>query len=233
MTPAAPVAFEHHHGRLLYRRRDGGDVRGREDWALTLNRDGSRTMRCLAITDDSAFVRDVTYTIDHARQPVDAFVRVQVLGRVIGAGYFRTDGDTLRLTADSPAAGRVEQVVPSAGPLHIITHAVMLDGWTFWHYDTNGPADQSLTCYNTSTRWNGTDGPVGRIEQLQVSLIGAEPVTVPAGTFECKHYVLSSDIVKSPPSHLYVTGDHNILVRYDWEGLGLEYVLEHWTKGQP
>jgi hypothetical protein len=37
---------------------------------------------------------------------------------------------------------------------------------------------------------------------------------------------MDSDFLKVPTSDIFVTGKHNVLVKYDWNELDLEYVLE-------
>lgn len=218
--------FRYRRGRLLYRKLSTGAERGREDFALTRNRDGSRTLRCLAMTDDSKFVRDVTYTLGSDRRPVDVFVRLQLADRWVGTGYFRTVGRRLHLTTDGDGTGYTKQRVRVPERFHIMTHAVMLDGWTFWCYDDAAGGEQTLTVYNTSTRWNGTDGPLGRLEPVRVELLGEEDVEVPAGSFRARRFRVASDVLDVPASDLWVTGEDSVLVRYLWQDYDLEYVLE-------
>jgi hypothetical protein len=218
--------LEYHTGRLSYRRKSTGAERGREDFSVTRNRDGSLTMRAVAMTDDSHFIRDVTYTAGKDRRPKDAFIRLQVGERVQGTGYFQILGNRLRITADASDTGRTVQELEAPERFHIITHAVMLDGWPFWALDPKGPNEQRIAVYNTSTKWNGTDGPLGRMETLVIRYIGEEEVTVPAGRFPCRHYRFESpDLPSIPVSDVFVHGDLSLLVRYDWGGLDLEYVL--------
>ncbi len=217
--------LRHRWGRLSYRKLSTGIERGREDWWLTHNRDGSRTLRCLARTDDSHFVRDVTYTVGEDARPVDVFVRLQVKESWVGSGYFRTAEDQLRIVTDGTVNGRSLQTVPVPERFHIMTHAVMLDGWTFWPYDADAGGEQVLTVYNTSTRWDGTDGPLGRLEPLRVELVGEQEIEVPAGTFRARRFLVASDVLDVPPSTIWVTGEDNLLVRYLWEKFDLEYVL--------
>jgi hypothetical protein len=223
-------AFSYQHGRLSYRKRSTGVERGREDFWLTRNRDGSRTLRSVAMTDDSKFVRDVTFTLGADERPADVFVRLQVGAALIGTGYFRTEGDRLRVIVDGAETGHTEQVVPVPPRFHITTHGVMHDGWPFWAYDLAKGGEQIITVYNTSTRWNGTDGPLGRLESLRLKLVGEEKLEVPAGTFPCRRFTLDTDTVKVPTSNIWVTGEDNVLVRYDWGELDLEYVLTSWVK---
>lgn len=218
-------------GRLAYLKRSTGFERGREDFRLTRNRDGSRTLRALAMTDDSRFVRDVTFTLSKDERPQDVFIRLQVGDELRGAGYFRTEGDVLHLTTDTVDTGHTVQSVKVPARFHITTHAVMLDGWPFWAFDPEGPATQSIVAYNTSTRWNGTDGPLGRMETIDVTYHGETEVTVPAGTFPCRHFSFETIHVKDiPTSHVFVTGEDNLLVRYDWTTYDLEYVLTRLTR---
>jgi hypothetical protein len=217
--------LSYRHGRLSYRKKSTGVERGREDWWLTRNRDGSRTLRCLAMTDDSKFVRDAQATVDAEGRTEDAFVRLQVGDRWVGGGYLRLEGNQLRVTTDAASTGRTEQLLEVPSPFHVTTHAVMLDGWIAWGYDLAKGGEQTLTMYNASTRWDGTDGPLGRLETIRVEFLGEEEVTVPAGTFQTRHFRFDADGIDVPTSHLWVTGDDNLLIRYDWSGFDLEYVL--------
>lgn len=223
------LELKYQYGRLSYRRKSTGQERGREDWGLTRNRDGTTTMRCLAMTDDSRFVRDVVFTRNKEGRPIDAFIRLQVDARLIGTGYFRVDGGRLQVTADSLETGHTDQSLKvMSEPFSIVTHAVMLDGWTIFNYDRARGGEQSRAVYNTSTRWNGTDGPLGRMETCRVNLLGDEEVTVPAGTFKATHFTIDSDTLEVPTAHLWVAGEDRILLRYDWGELDHEYVLTSW-----
>lgn len=227
------LELKYQYGRLSYRRKSTGQERGREDWWLTRNRDNTTTMRCLAMTDDSKFVRDVTFTRNKEGRPIDAFVRLQVDTQLIGAGYFRVDGGRLHVTADGIETGHITQTVKTPNELFsIITHAVMLDGWTIFNYDRTRGGEQSRAVYNTSTRWNGADGPLGRMESCRVNLLGDEEVTIPAGTFKATHFTIASSTQEVPTAHLWVAGEDRILLRYDWGELDHEYVLTSWKTEQ-
>lgn len=221
--------FKYQHGRLSYLSKSTGLERGREDWWLTRNRDGTTTMRCLAMTDDSKFVRDVTLTREKDGRPTDVFVRLQVDSQWIGTGYFRVDGGRLNSVVDGIETGHTIQTVKIPTELFtIVTHAVMLDGWMIFNYDRTAGGEQSRAIYNISTRWDGTDGPLGRLETCRVNLISEEEVTVPAGTFKAIHFTIDSDVLKTPTAHLWVAGEDKILLRYDWGELDHEYVLTSW-----
>ena len=218
--------FQYIHGRLSYRKKTAsGEERGREDWWLTRNRDGSRTMRSLAMTDDSKFVRDVSYTLGADERPLQVFIQLQVDEQWVGSGYFRVTGDTMNLVTDSIHTGHTVQSVHVPPRFHVLTHAVMLDGWPAWAFDQTLGGSQTIAVYSTSQLWNGTDGPLGRMTKQQFTLIGTEAITVPAGTFQARRFRIGDNSDPASASDIWVTGEHNILVKYDWPSRGLEYVL--------
>jgi len=221
------MPLRHTTGRLLYRRKSTNAVRGREDFSITENRDGTVTMAALAITDDSKFVRHVVYTKAADGRPGDAFVRLQVNGALVGSGYFRVESDILHITTDTAMTGHTVQAVRIPTDFFaLVTHSVMLDGWIALNYDWEVGGLQRRIFYNTSTLWNGTDGPLGRLETYRVTGLDDKDVTCPAGTFPCRHVRMEADFLKVPASDIYVTGKHNVLVKYDWNEFDLEYVLE-------
>ena len=225
--------LRYQNGRLSYRKKSTGGERGREDWSLTRNRDGTVTMRCLSITDDSKLVRDVIYTSSKSGRPVDAFVRLQAANQLIGIGYFRVYGDRMDVITDGIETGHsVQTVEVPANFFSITTHAQMPDAWMYFNYDRALGGEQIRTFYNTSARLDGADGPLGRMEKCRVQLIGEEEVEVPAGRFKATHFQMDSDNLEVPASNLWVAGEDKILLRCDWGELDLEYVLTSWKVEQ-
>jgi len=225
--------LKYQYGRLSYRKKSTGGERGREDWSLTRNRDGTVTMRCLAMADDSKLVRDVIYTRSKSGRPVDSFIRLQVAGQLIGIGYFRVYDGRMDVITDGIETGHSVQMVDvPADFFSITTHAVMLDGWMYFNYDREKGGEQLRTFYNTSSRLDGADGPLGRMETCRVKLIGEEEVEVPAGRFKATHFQVDSDNLEVPVSNLWVAGEDKILLRCDWGELDFEYVLTSWKVEQ-
>ncbi len=219
--------FEFSHGRLSYRKKNpSGYERGREFWWHTQNRDGSRTMRVLAMTDDSEFVRDVIYVLDANERPLRVHIELQVGEQLVGSGYFQVSGDSMTVVTDGVGTGHTVQVVAVPPRFHVLTHAVMLDGWPTWAFVGEEAGTQTIDVYTTSPLWNGTTGPLGHMTTQNLTLVGTEQITVPAGTFEARHFSFGGESDPANASHVWVTGEHNILLKYDWPPYGMEYVLE-------
>lgn len=190
-------------------------------------------MRTLAMTDDSKFVRDVTYTLGEDGRPLRVFEQLQVDGLLVGSGYFSVTGDTLTIMTDGFDTGHTVQKIKVPERFHILTHAVMLDGWGYWGFVGDKPGDQIKDVYSTSPLWNGITGPLGHMVKSRMTYVGKEQVTVPAGTFEARHFIAGDDKDHSNISHIWVTGEHNILVKYDWPPREMEYLLESLTIENP
>lgn len=236
LTPAVDSGqkLQFTEGRLSYRRKTGSGVeRGREYWWLTHNRDGSRTMRVVAMTDDSKFVRDVIYTLDANERPLLVLIQLQVGPQLVGSGYFRVSGDRMTIVTDGIDTGHTVQVVSVPERFHVLTHAVMLDAWPSWALDLEQGGAQTIGVYTTSPLWNGTSGPLGRMTEQRFTLVGIEEITVPAGTFEARHLRFGDETDPERASHVWVTGEDNILLKYDWPGYGMEYLLESLTVEPP
>ncbi len=221
--------LRYQYGRLSYRKKSSGVELGREDWWLTRNRDGTVTMRCLAMTDDSRIVRDVVYTRVKGGRPTDVFIRLQAGDQLTGTGYFRIDGDVMNVVTDCAGTGHAVQTIKVPMDFFsITTHAVMLDGWIFFNYDRAIGGEQVRTVYNTSLQWNGSQSLLGRLGAYRVNFIGEEEVEIPAGNFKATHFQVESDLLDAPTSQIWVAGEDKILLRCDWGELDLEHVLTSW-----
>lgn len=135
----------------------------------------------------------------------------------------------MTVITDAVDTGHTVQVVDVPARFHVLTHAVMLAGWPAWALDMAQGGSQTLDVYTTSPFWNGTSGPLGRMIEQRFTLLGTEQITVPAGTFQAYHFRSGDESDPEPASHIWVTGQDNILLKYDWPAYGMEYVLESLT----
>jgi len=231
--------FKYQYGRLSYLNKSTGLEHGREDWWLTRNRDGTTTMRCLAMTDDSKHVRDAALTRTKEGRPTDGFVRLMVEKQLMGTGYFRVEGDKLHVVADGPGTGHCLQTVKvPGGPFSLVLHAIMLNGWMIFGYDRATGGEQECPIYNTAPRPDCLGGPLGpmglimKLETCRINLLGEEEVIVPAGTFKASHFTVNSDFSNLPPPHLWVAGEDRILLRCEGAEFDHQYVLTSWKTEQ-
>jgi hypothetical protein len=211
-------------GKIGYYSRRSGET-GREWFTVTVMPDGSRTLRTCCEMDDASVLRDVTYTIDAAWRPVDAYIRLSVADRFVGSSWFRFLDDAVECEALTASEGRVSQRVDlPQRAARFGTHSLITDGWHAVLWDPQGPDRQVLRRQPASSHAaDGGTGPLVVLGDSTLHRIGDERVCVPAGEFDTTHF--SIDLVDYPPLHFWVTGPDVTLVRIEWTHLDAYYEL--------
>jgi hypothetical protein len=215
-----------YRGRISYIHDRLGET-GREWFTVTVGPDGQRTVRALCEMDDDRVLRDVTYTVDGAWRPQDAFVRLSVADRFVGSAWFRFSEQGAECEAHLAREGRVSQRVDLGHrPPIFAPHPLVCDGWQAAAFDHSRPEMVQLfpgAC-NSSHMANGGSGPLIGWVDKKLEHVGDGTLTVPAGTFDVRHYriILPDD---RPPLLLWVTGEDRLLVRLSWTLLESRYDL--------
>ena len=211
-------------GRLAYLDAEGQE-RGREWFHVTRAVDGSRTMRSVAEIDDSHILRDVTLTVGADWRPRDSYVRVCVADELVGSGWFRFGEEEATAEVDSVALGRVSQRMNTAGRAPMFgAHQVAGDGWQAGLLAADDPGPRRVEGILLSSPLpNGASGPMLATTAMVAERIGAERITVSAGTFDTVRYRFSPDGLES--EDVWVLPEDNILVRSVWGHYGTTYEL--------
>ncbi|MSO97748.1 MAG: hypothetical protein EXR11_05955 [Rhodospirillaceae bacterium] len=197
---------------------DGVGELGREMFYVTIQPDGTRTMRATCELDDDRLLRDVVATVDKEWYPLDAFVRLTSNETTAGSSWFRFTKSMAECEAITAKEGRVHQVFDIDERVRELgTHPVHADAWGLAQVNRNnaGPQAPSLR-FSTSTQADGGSGPllVPSTGRKQRRYIGRETIRVAAGTFEVEHF--QDMFPDKPPSELWVTGEDYIPVRVQW-----------------
>jgi hypothetical protein len=204
-------------GRLLYTGAAG--ERGREWFAFTVHRDGSRILRAQSEIEEGEVLRDVTCSLGADWHPRDCSIRLTVADRFVGSGWFRFEEREAEGEIYTMAEGRVSQRVATSGRARAFgSHAIVNDGLMTAMFDPAGPRRQHFAnLFMSSYAFNGATGPLLLPIEFGLEYLGLEEVTVPAGLFRCRRfrYVLGGSAVDGHPEYdNWVTddGDH-VLVR--------------------
>ena len=214
-----------YRGKVLYLS-DGMGEMGREWFTVTIQPDGTRTMRAQCEMDDDCLLRDVVITVDADWCPLDAFVRLSIKERFFGSAWFRFSDKLAECEAYTAADGRVsqrmelEQRTPSFG-----THPVHNDAWRLAKYDkSSGELTQRLDgTLSSSGLPNGGSGPLLTRTYSIFKYIGPERVSVSAGEFDTEHFqLLFGDF---SPIDVWAYGEDCIPVRLRWDHLAQTYEL--------
>ena len=215
-------------GKVLYITDDVGEM-GREWFHVTIQPDGTRTMRAVCEMDDDRLLRDVVITLDPQWRPQDAFVRLMVNEALVGSTWFRFTDTLAEAEGVTRAEGRFRQSFATDRPAQSFgTHPVHSDAWGLRYFKslTRGEAvENDASVFSTSFQPNGGSGPLlmpsaGRAKRVY---IGIESITVPAGTFTAHHFQFIVDTL--PPIEIWATAEDCIPVRLRWDLLKQTYDL--------
>ncbi len=210
-------------GTIGYFHRRTGET-GREHFTITHHRDGSRVLRALCEMDDDQVLRDVTYAIGEDGRPHDAFVRLTVADHFVGSTWFTFEPESVACEALTAAQGRFTQKLSFPGGAPCFgTHSLITDGWHGALWRVEGPEEQCFRSPVCSQAANGATGPMLSIIEFSLQRIGTESVHVPAGEFECSHFLINFGAY--PPMHFWISGDDHQVVRIEWDYLDAYYEL--------
>ena len=212
-------------GRIAYRYRGTSEAWGFEEFAITRDVDGNRTLvaHCEMELDGKAVVRESTLTIDQDYQPVDAFVRTLNSGRHTGSGWFRFANGAAESENWSKEFGRQSQSEAITPPLRGFgIHALIGDGWLAAAYpNEKGQGSEHFWGSNPvcSLDHLGATGPQLEFSTSGFRYDGEEEVTTPAGTFACYKYWMIGIVNDHPPYAFWITTDDDRLyVRGEVDG---------------
>ena len=175
----------------------------------------------------------MAYTVDAAWKPVDAYVRLDVKGSFLGAGWFPfTDAlaecETF-MTSGGRVSQRIERGEPKGGGGDLATtfgvHPVACDIWHLGGYEPNVPGESYVhRAFMSSLLPNGASGPMISTMEFTIIYVGIEEITVPDGTFSTHHYrYVFTD--GNADEHIWYTSEDRILVRIRWDLLKTTYEL--------
>lgn len=223
--------FKYQFGRLAYRIKSTGTMRGHEDWWLTGNRDGTSTLRSLSITYDTQIVRDAIMTRRPDGRPVDGFLKLQAADLPVGILKFTVDGDSVEISASGQAFGSVSQSLKAApGAFSILTQSMMLQGWTVFNYDRQKGEDQLRPFYSFFHPSRDEGSIIAKLARYRVSLLPDEELNAPAGTFKATPFVLDQSAFQGVAAKYWVAGGDKILLRCEIDALDEIYDLISWTR---
>jgi len=215
-------------GKVLYLT-DGKGEMGREMFYVTIQPDGTRTMRAVCEMDDDRLLRDAVMTVDKDWRPVDAFVRLTIEEKFYGSSWFRFTDDTAECQGYTMKEGRINQVFETNGRTESFgTHPVHGDAWGLAEFKTRTPgeiAQRTGPGFSSSHQPNGGSGPylMPSANYIKRKYIGLEDITVPAGKFKAAHFQMVFE--QYPPIDIWATPEDCIPVRLRWDLLKQTYDL--------
>lgn len=177
-------------GTIAYLNKAGHEW-GRERFSDTVH-GTSRTRRAECEMDEAHLFREATWTLGPGWLPREGFVRNTRHGETIGSCWYRVEGDRVECEGITADHGRVSRRLQAQGPIqHLGMHPLCGDAITAMARGTDEPGvERSIVCAANSVAYLGDEGLDVLLISPLVAYIGAEQITVPAGTFDALHYTI-------------------------------------------
>lgn len=200
-------------GTYEYIKGDSGKFRGEDDFTLTVNKDGSRTMRMFTLVQETGLMRDITHRVDANFRPIETFTLTYKDGVRTGTGLFVFEGDRAKglVLANN---GILTQDVDVSGFFAAVPHSMAADGWYFSQYDYAKGGVQRVKLFNPHGWGNNNGSVLAKIQSAPIRFVGKERITVPAGTFETERWeIVNGGANNDDKYEVWVHGPDRIMVK--------------------
>jgi hypothetical protein len=182
-----------------------------ERFIVTVNPDGSRTLRTVTRSPKGDLLRDVNQLLAADWRDIEATGRVFFKGQALGTVQRRIVGDTLHSRVLSRDGGLDEASFDAPPELILGFHALLTDAWKMSRLDTSHHEYQPLLIHTVSRTWNGSTLGHGERIQSKARYDTTEQLDLPAGRFECDKFIWQTSFEKE--LHVWRTGEANLLAR--------------------
>jgi hypothetical protein len=195
--------------------------RGIEHFNFTHHSDGRVTLRAYVEIEEPAptVLRDIIYSMDEQRRPLDCHVRLTVGDVFMGSGWFRFGPTFVECESYGPAIGRVSQKLELSRPLDGFgTHPVVADGYLLAAQKWGAEGERRrLHVRVPSPDHRGATPPLIHEVNIDAVYVGRERVSVRAGTFAARHFQYldeggSGMSGQHPPYDVWITDDEDALM---------------------
>jgi hypothetical protein len=197
-------------GRIRISEPDGAQS-DYERFTVTLNPDGTRTMRTLTRSPKGDLLRDVNQLDAADWRPIEGIGRLFYKGEAHGTVVRRVFGDKLQSWVWNQ--GTPVDYGEFDAPPHLTVgyHPILHEAWKMNFVDPAQPGWQELLTHTVSNTWNGRSLGHGMKLKSSARFEGIEEVTTPAGKFRCQRFTWLTPFDKE--LHIWRTGPLHILVK--------------------
>jgi hypothetical protein len=198
-----------------------GQERGREYFNLTQQTDGIDVLLAHCEIDDSPnVVRDVSLALDHQdSSPLDCSVRISVGDQFEGTGWMRFADGYAECESYNRKDGRITQRIETNEKVAWLqSHPIVGDALLMKLYDlSNGPGSMAFkNLFLSSPDHRGATGPLFFVTGFTLIYIGEERITVQAGSFDARHFMVTGTAgnlpKEHPPYNVWCTADDDYIL---------------------
>lgn len=211
-------------GEYSYINQDTDEIVGHEDWALLVDRDGTRTFTIAQRWDERDYVTRTILRLDANLRPIETYQTRWDDKGWHSSGVYTVVENTVTAVVTG-RSGRATQTLEVPEKFSMVPHPLTTDGLHFWYVDS--PIGETIegTVYNLRERDEASGGVLGVVHTVELTYLGIEPMTTEAGTFETKHFKMGGN------SDFWVDARDGVLVRLSYGPEGVRYDLTAYEIG--
>ncbi|MBM3514644.1 MAG: hypothetical protein FJX59_13165 [Alphaproteobacteria bacterium] len=182
-----------------------------ERFILTINPDGSRTLRTVTRSPKGDLLRDVNQMVAPDWRPVEVVGRLFFKNEFQGTVMRRIIGDKIHSYVWTPGVEMDYQVFDAPPKMTLGFHPIFHDAWKMSFLDLSHHEYQDILTHTVSNTWNGRSLGHGMKIKAQVKFDGRETVNVGAGSFACERFIWQTSFGKE--LHVWRHGPHHMFVK--------------------
>lgn len=182
-----------------------------ERFILTINPDGSRTLRTVTRSPKGDLLRDVNQMVAADWRPIEVMGRLYFKNEFQGTVLRRIIGDTIHSYVWTPGAPMDYAQIDAPPRMTLGFHPIFHDAWKMSYLDLTHHDYQDILTHTVSNSWNGRSLGHGMKIQGRVRYDRSESIAVPAGTFACERFTWQTSFEKE--LHVWRHGPHHLFVK--------------------
>ena len=202
-------------GTLECRTLEGAKPCGSDTWTLSVQTDGTRMLRAFTQQPDRGMQISIVLRVAADFRPLEGFTQTYSEGKFLGTGFFAVNGNVLTASVKTPERQSIETIdVPQN--FSLLMHPVSADGWHYGYYDmAKGGVQESTRCVVGGAR----ESVRCAMTKTPLEFVANERITVPAGTFETRHFKFG------PNTEVWLAGPDNVMIQHEYRAFGTRYQL--------
>lgn len=182
-----------------------------ERFMLTVNPDGSRTLRTVTRSPKGDLLRDVNQMVAADWRPIEVLGRLFFKNEFQGSVLRRVIGDRIHSYVWLPDQPMDYAEIDAPPRMTLGFHPIFHDAWKMSYLDLDNRDYQDILTHTVSNTWNGKSLGHGMKIQGKVRYDGSEAITVPAGRFSCERFTWQTSFGKE--LHVWRHGPHHIFMK--------------------
>lgn len=197
-----------------------------ENFSVTINPDGSRSLRTFTVSPNGTLVRDVQQSVSPSWEPLHGSSRVFLEGALQGVVSKWVAADGIHSVVFAGGEFSQQIFARPAGRFSIGFHPIADEAWKMALVGLSVGARSPLTTHTCSPTWNGKTIEHGRTVTSEVDYLGLEQRRVGGAVLDCHAFIWYTPFGKE--LKVWTHGEHYLFAGLQvlkGDNAGTEYLV--------